>query len=146
MELVGVSDRGADLADGIAGHFQQGTGFGHAVADQEFLGRFPDGIPKDLAEVTAVEPGTLRDVFYGDILHIVGLNERKSFFNIKILHVIRGSGFCKNGAHHCVNEDIEMSDQMIGGLFFMIYDIEHFIPHQNFLVFVHRIVDRMVDG
>ena len=87
MELVGISDRRADFADRIAGHFQQSACLCHAVVDQEFLRLFADGFPEEPAEIAPVESGAPGDVFNCNLLHIVIFNEGECFFDIKIFYV-----------------------------------------------------------
>ena len=67
MQLIGIADSASDLVYCIMRHSQQFGGFDHAVADQELLRRLSDRVLEYFAEVAAVEAGTLRNVFYGDV-------------------------------------------------------------------------------
>ena len=146
MELIGVADGGPDLADGITGQFQQFSRLDHAVTDQKFLGRFADGFPEYFAEIAPVEPGALGDVFYGNVQHVVVFNKSQSFLDIEVLDFSFGGLVFPDGSCQGVNEDIEVSDQMKGRLFFILHDIDHLVAHLLFKLPMDRIIDRLIDA
>lgn len=57
MELVGVTDGGPDLADRIAGQFQQLSRLDHAVTDQKFLGRFAGWSTRTVISIARIRTG-----------------------------------------------------------------------------------------
>ena len=112
MELIGVADGGPDLADRIAGPFQQFSRLDHAVTDQKFLGRFADGFPEYFSEIAPVEAGALGDVLHGNAQHVVIFNKSQSFLDIEVLDFSFGGLVFADRSCQCINEDIEVSDQM----------------------------------
>ena len=111
MELIGVADGCPYLIDRITGQFQQFSCLDHAVTDQKFLRRFPDGFPEYFAEIAPVEPGAVGDVFHGNIMHIVVVDIGESLFDVKIPDFGIGRAVVRDRAGKRVEENIEMSDQ-----------------------------------
>ena len=126
--------------------FEKFGGFDHAVADQKFLRGLADRVLEYFAEVAPIEAGTLRDVFYRDVFHVVMLNISNSFLDVEVpdpagIRLVFADRSCQR-----VDEYVEVSDQMKGRLFFVAHNVEHLVPHLFFKFAMDRIVDRLVDG
>ena len=146
MQLIGISHCGPDLVDGVMCELKELRGFDHAVVDQKFLGGFPDGFFEYFAEIAAVEVGALRDVLHGDIVHVIVFDVGERFFDIVVFYFTGGRTVFLDGSCQCVNENVEVPDQMKGCLFFVAHNIEHFVAHLFFKFMVDRYVNRVVDG
>ena len=68
MQLVRVSYRISDIADGKTGEFEQFCCFCHTVVQQELLRRTAHGFFKDTPEICAVQSAERRNLFYGYII------------------------------------------------------------------------------
>ena len=55
MQLIRISDCISDICYGQSCDLKKLCSFGHAIADQEFLGRTSDGVVEDLTEVASVQ-------------------------------------------------------------------------------------------
>ena len=52
--------------------------FGHAIADQEFLGRTSDGVVEDLTEVASVQAAAGCDILNGNIILEILFNKKRA--------------------------------------------------------------------
>ena len=115
MELVVIAYGLADIADGQLGQLQKLGGLCHAVIQQKILRSPTDCIFKNLPEITAVQAAVICNIFHGDIILKVLLDERKRLLNIEIPQAVSHAepGGCGR-ADKTVDKKIEMSDQMKG--------------------------------
>ena len=68
MQLIGISDCISDICDRQGCDLKKFCSFGHAIADQEFLGRTSDGVVEDLTEVASVQAAAGCDILNGNII------------------------------------------------------------------------------
>ena len=68
MQLIGISDCISDICDRQGCDLKKFCSFGHAIADQKFLGRTSDGVVEDLAEVASVQAAAGCDILNGNII------------------------------------------------------------------------------
>lgn len=127
MQLVQITDCFSDIRNRQFSQPEQFGGLGHAVGDQEFLGRFACIFMEDLTEITPVQAAGSGDIFYGDAVLEVLFNIGEGFLDIEIAQTISSDDAGRrDGAYKAVNEKEEMSDQMKGRLIPVIDNIEHF--------------------
>ena len=127
MQLVRIAHCISGIRDGQVGEPQQLGGLGHAVGDQEILGRLSHIFVEDLTEIASVQAAGGCDILHGDIVLEVLLNEGNRFFDIEIAQAVSsadpGGG---SGTYKAVDKEKEVPDQMEGGLVLMVDDIKHF--------------------
>ena len=68
MQLIGISDCISDICNRQGCDLKKFCSFGHAIADQEFLGRTSDGVVEDLTEVASVQAAAGCDILNGNII------------------------------------------------------------------------------
>ena len=127
MQLVRVAYCISGIRDGQVGEPQQFGGFGHAVGDQEILGRLSHIFMEDLAEIASVQAAGGRDILHGDIVLEVLLDEGNSLFDVEITQAVSSADLRGgSGTYKTVNKEKEVPDQVEGGLVLMVDDIKHF--------------------
>ena len=84
MELVVIAYLIADFSYRQVCFLQQLGSPGHPVVQQEGLGAFSHGFPKDLAKITSVQAAESGDFFNGDIPMVVFFDKGEGFLDVKI--------------------------------------------------------------
>ena len=83
MQLIGISDCISDICDRQGCDLKKFCSFGHAIADQEFLGRTSDGVVEDLTEYGLIAPdGTWYACEFGEHAALAGriiMQNREAF-------------------------------------------------------------------
>ena len=115
MQLVRIADCISYVRDRQFGQPQQLGGLGHAVGDQEFLGRLACIFMEDLTEITSVQAAGSSDILHGDIVLEILFNKGEGLFNIEVPQAVSAADLGGGGgAHKAVNEEEEMPDQVKG--------------------------------
>lgn len=147
MELVWIAYRVPHVRDGQGGHLQQLPGLGHAVGDEELLGRFPHCVVEDLSEVAPVQVAEGGDVLHRDVVLEVLLNKCHGLPDVEVPHpvplALEGGGV---GLVQVVQEQIQVSDQVEGGLLGVVGDVDHLLHHLPGQILVPGPVYGRVDG
>ena len=115
MQLIGISDCISDICDRQGCDLKKFCSFGHAIADQEFLGRTSDGVVEDLTEVTSVQAAAGCDILNGNIILEILFNKRERLLDIKITDtsiLFHADSFSR--AHKVIQKKPGMSDKMKG--------------------------------
>ncbi len=89
MQLVRIAHCISGIRNGQVSEPQQFGGLGHAVGDQEILGRLSHIFMEDLAEIASVQAAGGRDILHGDIVLEVLLDEGNSLFDVEPVFGIR---------------------------------------------------------
>ncbi len=127
MQLVRVAHRISGIRNGQIGEPQQLGGLGHAVGDQEILGRLSHIFMEDLTEIASVQAAGGRDILHGDIVLEVLLDKGNRFFDIEVTQAVSSADFGRrSGTYKAVDKEKEMPDQVKWGLILVVDDIKHF--------------------
>ena len=147
MKGIAVPDGACDILDGEPGKLQKFCGFDHPVLDQEFLGRLSQGLAEEGAEITAVQATVPGDVFHGYIILEVLFNEGDGFFDIEVLDLSAGSALKgSHGAGQVIQEQKAVAQEMVGGFFTVVDDVEHLFHHKLAKILGMAVIDGIAGG